>query len=145
MYSFSLIYFYARKDFDILVTNPPYSGEHKQRLLTYLQNRRVLKPFALLLPAYTVTKSYWRDFVTFVENKSKKANAGLASSCFMYILPPVSYNYEHPDGTGHKIPPFYSAWLLGGFPNMHRCVQTSVTFATSVVSTFLIILVSQCF
>ena len=23
-------------DYDILVTNPPYSGDHKQKLLTYL-------------------------------------------------------------------------------------------------------------
>jgi hypothetical protein len=29
----------AVPDFDILVTNPPYSGEHKQKLLTYLSNR----------------------------------------------------------------------------------------------------------
>ena len=26
--------------------------------------RTVSKPFALLLPAYTATKSYWRDFLT---------------------------------------------------------------------------------
>ena len=26
-------------EYDVMVTNPPYSGEHKQKLLTYLSNR----------------------------------------------------------------------------------------------------------
>ena len=29
------------------------------------------KPFALLLPAYTATKSYWREFVTEMETKTE--------------------------------------------------------------------------
>lgn len=66
---------------DILVTNPPYSGDHKTKLLEFLvTNRssglntaavegedeplsRKLRPFALLLPVYIATKSYWRSFV----------------------------------------------------------------------------------
>jgi hypothetical protein len=44
-----------------LVTNPPYSGEHKVRLLNFLGSRPD-KPFALLLPVYTATKSYWKEF-----------------------------------------------------------------------------------
>lgn len=108
-------------EYDVLVTNPPYSGDHKQKLLTYLQNRRVQKPFALLLPAYTVTKSYWREFVDAIENKNKRAG-GTGHGSFMYILPAISYSYDHPEGTGHKIPPFYSAWLIGGFSDMKRYI-----------------------
>ncbi|CAM9158502.1 unnamed protein product, partial [Ectocarpus fasciculatus] len=103
----------AIPEFDVMVTNPPYSGEHKQKLLTFLMNRRVKKPFALLLPAYTVTKSYWRDFVTETEKRNKKRNGETVNnSSFIYILPSTSYNYDHPEGTGHKVPPFYSAWLI---------------------------------
>ena len=106
-----------------MVTNPPYSGEHKQKLLTFLMNRRIKKPFALLLPAYTVTKSYWRDFVTETEKRNRKQNAESANkSSFLYILPSTSYNYDHPEGTGHKVPPFYSAWLIGGFSDIDRYI-----------------------
>jgi hypothetical protein len=84
--------------------------------------RRIKKPFALLLPAYTVTKSYWKDFVTATEKQNQKKSGSTAAlpSSFMYVLPAVSYNYEHPEGTGHALPPFYSAWLMGGFSNTHR-------------------------
>lgn len=89
--------------FDILVTNPPYSGDHKQRLLTFLLG--VQAPFCLLLPAYTATKSYWREFV------GAKKPAGYS---FLYLMPPRSYEYDHPEGTGKDTPPFYSCWFLGG-------------------------------
>lgn len=77
-------------DHDILVTNPPYSGEHKVKLLEFLATNvfasstntgeigdsseslppssssrftKKLRPFALLLPVYIATKSYWRNFL----------------------------------------------------------------------------------
>jgi hypothetical protein len=112
-------------EFDILVTNPPYSGEHKQQLLEYL--RTITKPFALLLPAYTATKAYWRNFVQ-QENLRWKVKGPFDS--VIYLLPPSSYEYSHPEGTGPSIPlplsafhwsfsgkdlpPFYSAWFVGG-------------------------------
>lgn len=98
---------------DILVTNPPYSGEHKQQLLAYLLARSgvAVRPFALLLPAYTATKSYWREFV------EKTAARHGEASAFLYLMPPNSYEYDHPEGTGKEVPPFYSCWFLGGFPS----------------------------
>ena len=69
--------------YDILVTNPPYSGDHKQRLLEYLSSTTT--PYCLLLPAYTAGKSYWRDFAS-------SSNAG--EIC--YLLPEQSYMYYHP-------------------------------------------------
>ena len=32
---------------------------------------------------------------------------------FLYVLPPESYNYNHPEGTGKSNPPFYSTWFVG--------------------------------
>lgn len=84
----------------MLVTNPPYSGEHKVKLLNYLKGTHV--PFLLLLPAYTATKSYWRDFTASFQNP------------IQYIMPASSYTYLHPEGTGKDLPPFYSAWFCGG-------------------------------
>jgi hypothetical protein len=108
---------------DILVTNPPYSGEHKQKLLDYISGTAA--PFALLLPAYTATKSYWKTFVESQDARwlpaqvvsggsntgsssssfasgavACKAAGGEAASSVMYVLPPNSYQYDHPEGTG---------------------------------------------
>lgn len=132
------------------MTNPPYSGEHKVNLLKFLAThtaansahnnhrssstpdnipnkstaagvkkndnnndtvRSTTLPFALLLPVYTATKSYWKDFV--------HAQSLLGKNAF-YILPPDYYEYSHPEGTGKDIPPFYSAWFLGGFSSEQK-------------------------
>lgn len=95
---------------DCLITNPPYSGEHKTKLLEFLRANHT-KPFALLLPAYTATKSYWREFS---EQLSREG-----SECF-FLLPPDSYRYTHPEGTGKEAPPFYSAWFIGRAPSTAR-------------------------
>lgn len=59
-------------NYDILLTNPPYSGEHKIKLMQYLMSStHANRPFALLLPLYTITKSYWKDYVTYANNVSK--------------------------------------------------------------------------
>ena len=87
-------------EYDILVTNPPYSGEHKPQLMAYLTTTD--KPYALLLPVYTVTKSYWKDLVVGCSSEDN----------ILYLLPPESYDYEHPEGTGKDVPPFYSSWFI---------------------------------
>ena len=96
---------------DVLVTNPPYSGEHKPRLLKYLLSRAatdgvaVAQPFALLLPVYTATKNYWQEFV--------KDYGRQAGGRVVYFVPAAPYHYLHPEGTGKDVPPFVSAWFLG--------------------------------
>lgn len=95
---------------DVLLTNPPYSGDHKQRLLKYLSNATT--PFLLLLPSYTASKSYWREFVEI------SSNVGMT---MQYLMPKHSYNYHHPEGTGKDIPPFYSCWFIGA----RACVRAT--------------------
>jgi hypothetical protein len=145
----------------VLVTNPPYSGEHKVNLLKFLathtrktpslpmskdaisgaspvannndgvgtdnkkQKQRATPtsssarspeasnavPFVLLLPVYVATKSYWKDFA------AQQASIGRP---VFYILPPDYYEYSHPEGTGKDIPPFYSAWFVGGLSKEDR-------------------------
>lgn len=45
-------------DYDILLTNPPYSQDHMERLLQFCTQSR--KPFALLVPNYVYTKDYFQ-------------------------------------------------------------------------------------
>ena len=148
----------ALPEYDILITNPPYSGEHKQKLLEFLSTRSH-RPFFLLLPVYIASKSYWKDFVhklnsnsipceytkSYISNgnfpsqindTNKKSQTSkvyipdhqqnlnyndknniespitqvLGSYSIYYLLPPNSYTYFHPEGTGKDTPPFYSSW-----------------------------------
>ena len=69
-------------EFDVLVTNPPYSGEHKVKLIKFLTSQPTIS-FALLLPAYTVTKSYWQQFVT---NTSATEASPLQQVCPLLIF-----------------------------------------------------------
>ena len=112
--------------YDVLVTNPPYSGDHKARLLAFLSSPLAQgKPFALLLPAYTAGKAYWRSYL------SANPSSGEA-----YLLPAGSYEYTHPAGTGHAAPPFFSAWFLGRFPPVDalRSVQSQGITLVGAVS-----------
>jgi hypothetical protein len=87
----------------VLLTNPPFSGDHKLRLLRFLRNNT--KPYVLLLPAYVATKSYWKEFST-------------PQNQYLYVSPPRKYSYEHPEGTGNEDSPFFSVWFIGGLPNI---------------------------
>lgn len=62
------ISFLQLTEYDIMITNPPFSGEHKAKLLKYIGG--INKPFAILLPLYTATKAYWRAFVDFTSSIS---------------------------------------------------------------------------
>jgi len=88
--------------FDILVTNPPYSGDHKERCLEFAVNSS--RPFFLLMPNYIATKEYFRKTVL----ETKKVQD-------VYIIPSPgeSYEYHHPEGTGKPLSPFESVWFVG--------------------------------
>ena len=90
---------------DILVTNPPYSGNHKERCLEFAvsQLKRYGRPFFLLMPNYVASKEYFRRVV--LENDIQN----------VFVVPAASqpYEYDHPEGTGHDTPPFQSVWFCG--------------------------------
>ena len=74
-------------DHDVLITNPPYSGEHKTKLLHYLLSTTLretplgrAKPFALLLPIYTANKNYWKEFVIQYNQTIATATSSASSS-----------------------------------------------------------------
>jgi len=95
---------------DILVTNPPYSEDHKERCLEFAVNqlKEHGRPFFLLMPNYIAMKEYFRTIVLFGEGKKKRIQT-------FYITPSKQhqYEYDHPEGTGHKVSPFASVWFIG--------------------------------
>ncbi len=89
--------------YDILVTNPPYSSNHKERCLDFAVNqlKKNGRPFFLLMPNYVSTKEYFRKITQTIQ--------------VVFIAPSASHPYEyiHPEGTGHDKSPFESVWFCG--------------------------------
>lgn len=92
--------------YDILVTNPPYSSNHKERCLDYAVNqlKQYGRPYFLLMPNYVAMKEYYRKLVMNDDNIQT-----------YYVVPSSTspYEYDHPEGTGYDTPPFASIWFCG--------------------------------
>ena len=96
--------FYASKAYedpahtthDIVVTNPPFSEDHKERCLRWALATR--KPFALLLPAYVVERRWFRET--------------LGDARPFFVAPSERYGFDHPLGAGADNSPFFSVWVL---------------------------------
>lgn len=91
---------------DILITNPPYSDEHKKKCLDFClrqldNNNDSNKLFFVLLPAYVAMRHYYKELI----DKYKQS--------VIYLVPRIDYDYEHPEGTGKDTSPFKSLWFCG--------------------------------
>lgn len=91
----SAVYAGLRKpNFDVLVTNPPYSGDHKERIFRFAATCG--KPWAVLVPAYVLEKSYFP-----------------VSTHPFFVSPNTgSYVFDHPHGAGFDVSPFESVWVV---------------------------------
>ena len=108
---------------DLLVTNPPYSGDHKQRLLDFLLSRAQQgRPFLLLMPAWVAGTDYWRAFLRKLAKRRRRTAAPPGGRRVLerragvfYVVPREAYAYVHPEKTGHATPPFSTIWFCGGW------------------------------
>eukprot|EP01033_Poteriospumella_lacustris_P015162 gene15162-10851_t len=89
-------------DYDVLMTNPPYSQDHMEKLVRFCTQSR--KPFALLVPNYVYTKDYYQRIP--------------GSSQIFYITPSNGrrYLYTTPKGRRQKksskyTSPFPTFWF----------------------------------
>jgi hypothetical protein len=90
------------QQYDVLVTNPPYSGSHIERLVSFLAARRL--PFAVLVPNFVVKKPFHRTLLEPLRP--------------FYLVPRIRYVYLPPRGardkrasdTHKKTAPFVTQW-----------------------------------
>ncbi|GKY94481.1 hypothetical protein MPSEU_000414000 [Mayamaea pseudoterrestris] len=96
---------------DVIVTNPPYSGDHIQQLLAYVTSvKHCNKAFFLLLPNWVVKKDYY------------EASCAAANVKPFYLVPRKRYVYAPPkdfraakrSDTHKKSAPFISMWYCWG-------------------------------
>ena len=86
----------ANTTHDIVVTNPPFSEDHKERCLRWALATR--KPFALLLPAYVVERRWFRE--------------ACGDARPFFVAPAERYGFDHPLGAGADNSPFFSVWVV---------------------------------
>jgi hypothetical protein len=104
--------FYAAMDndsvppHDVLLTNPPYSGDHMERLLTFCRDHS--KPWLLLVPSYVHQKPYFSSI--FAEARAP-----------FFAVPKKRYMYWSPKGACRDNPkvrkdgrtsPFVTLWYV---------------------------------
>ena len=111
-----------KPDYDVLVTNPPYSGDHLEKLLSFCLEQK--KPFFLLLPNYVYMKSYYSK---------------LSPQNMFYVSPVSRYLYTTPKGRRQKksksyTSPFPTFWychvplagVISGPPSQHVVVSKNL-------------------
>jgi len=88
--------------YDILITNPPYSGDHIEKIFEFCNNSK--KPWLLLLPNYVYMKEFYVKF--FAEFKNP-----------FYIVPKKRYSFYSPQtirknikSSERKTSPFKTFW-----------------------------------
>lgn len=88
-------------NYDVLVTNPPYSDDHIERILSFCGASG--KPFFLLLPNFVYINKYYTS------------SLGSHSRPF-YLVPQIRYEYTVPAGVRRKAvtktAPFLSFWYI---------------------------------
>lgn len=120
---------------DVVVTNPPYSGDHPKWLMDFLVANG--KPWLALMPNWVSMRDYYNTLTQ---------RAALAGGSPFYVVPLKRYNYWTPRGRradvssggtkakthGHtnaalgvRTSPFISFWYVGGVPATARAALTT--------------------
>ena len=110
--------------FDVLVTNPPYSGEHVARLFQFAEGCG--KPWLMLIPAYCATLPCYTSGL-----EGRQAVA--------YAAPRKRYRYVTPTGARGdigkkeqlKTAPFVTLWFIGAFAGHRAATLASLRSGSS--------------
>jgi len=101
--------------YDVFITNPPYSGEHPERLVRHLMEHEGAagKPWCLLMPQYVHKKDYYKSILT------KKGKQGIQPFYLIpkkrYVyLPPKNFREKKNSDVHKKSSPFVSMWYIWG-------------------------------
>jgi hypothetical protein len=114
-------------EFGALVTNPPYSGDHMERLLEFVASPAFGdRPWFLLLPSWVVKKEYYERIVLAQSPRGKDGAGGggggggpfyLVPRTRYVYLPPAQFRSRKKSDTHKKSSPFASLWCVhGGTP-----------------------------
>ena len=96
-------------EYDVLVTNPPYSSEHMKKLLRFCAESK--KPWFLLLPNYVYMKDYY--------------NPSLIGQKPFYVAPKKRYLYTTPKVCSSAHGDYFQIHLIDFFGFIDLTIQFS--------------------
>jgi hypothetical protein len=101
--------------YDVFITNPPYSGDHPEKLIRHLTEHKIAakKPWCLLMPQYIHKKDYYKAILA----KNKKDGIQpfylVPKKRYVYI-PPKNFREKKQSDVHKKSSPFVSMWYIWG-------------------------------
>lgn len=95
--------------FHALITNPPYSADHMERLLHHITSPSFgTRPWFLLLPNWVVKKDYYQRCTTHIHPFYI-----VPTKRYVYV-PPKHFRTAKPSDVHKKSAPFVSMWYIWG-------------------------------
>ena len=100
--------------FDVLLTNPPYSEDHIEKLMKYVTSPAFGNtPWLLLMPQWVHKKDYFVNATT--KNRTRPLNVFYVVPKKRYVyLPPANFREKKESDTHEKSSPFISMWYVWG-------------------------------
>ena len=121
----------SHPEYDVLVTNPPYSYDNIEKLLTFTYSSG--KPFLLLVPNYVYAKDYYIRITKEYEKKGPNNN-------MFFIVPRSRYLYTTPKSrrqrkSGKYTSPFPSFWYCCMRQYNSGCIRSANQLPSNIVCT----------
>ncbi|KAL3810282.1 hypothetical protein ACHAXA_008650 [Cyclostephanos tholiformis] len=118
--------------YDVLLTNPPYSEDHLEKLVNHVTSPSFDKPWFILMPHWVHKKDY---YVNATSNKgARPCNPFYIVPKKRYVyLPPPSFREKKDSDVHKKSSPFVSMWYCWG-GNEKRNEKMMNAFRRSTVS-----------
>lgn len=103
-------------DYDVFITNPPYSSNHVEKLIQHLttDHRTKRKPWCLLMPNYVHKKDFYDDKIASKKNKNELQPFYLVPKKRYVYLPPKNFREKKASDVHKKSSPFVSMWYIWG-------------------------------
>ena len=98
-------------NYNVLVTNPPYSEDHIPKLLAHVTSKKTsLKPFLLLLPEWVHKKDY---YMAALKHSKVQPFYMIPKKRYVYV-PPPKFRDKRKSDVHKKSSPFISMWYIWG-------------------------------
>lgn len=112
----------SKPQYDVLMTNPPYSEDHIEKLMNYVTSPSFgNKPWLLLMPQWVHKKEYYLNAISRIRACDGTAAKNNPLSPFYIVpkkryvyLPPANFREKKDSDVHKKSSPFVSMWFCWG-------------------------------
>lgn len=102
--------------YDVLITNPPYSEDHLEKLMNHVTSSSFGdKPWLLLMPQWVHKKNYYANAISKKSSTNNPCNPFYIVPKKRYVyLPPANFREKKESDVHKKSSPFVSMWYCWG-------------------------------